>query len=172
MRLVVPFPPEWPVESRDDRVRAVVPGHTGDPDVIVVVSPVRPLPAVAGGDFIAAEVGIEIPAGGSLRPEGSREDRSERGWPVTIVRAAVIGADGEIEEQRIAAVYRLLDQFATVVVIGKSAERWNQLARSLGDVVLAADLDWSGPPACLAEVFGIDADHPVFAAGADGSPGE
>jgi hypothetical protein len=161
MRLLVPFPGEWPTSERDGAVHAIVPGHAGEPDLIVVVSAVRALPPVIDAAFLASELGVDLPAGGEVQIEGTRDDKSARGWPVTIVRARVT-ASGRIIEQRLAALYRLIDQFAAVVVIGRSPERWNQLAPSLGDVVLAGDLDWSGPQASLAEIFELGPDHPIF----------
>ena len=41
-----------------------------------------------------------------------------------------------------------------MLVFGRDATRWNALVRSLEGFVLGAVLDWSGPPASLAEILG------------------
>ena len=161
MRLMVPFPAEWAIENGDGGVRAVVPGHVADPDLMVYVTEVRGLPPVVDARFLAKQLGVATPSASTVVIDGTRDDHSAKGWPVTIVRASVTKG-GALVEQRLAAFYRLLDQFAVVIVVGKDPQRWTDLAQGLGEIVLAADLDWSGPPASLAEILGLDASHPIF----------
>lgn len=140
MRLVIPFPEGWAIETGEGGwVKAASAGG------VVAVSPVRPLPAVVGGDFFVAEVGAGLPAGADLRIGEPVEHPGARGWPVTLIRGEVRAPSGEVIERRLAAIYRLLDRFATVLTIGDVTD----------EVILGGDLDWSGPPASLAEILGV-----------------
>jgi hypothetical protein len=161
MRLRLPFPADWSVERHEAYERVVVPGHRTEPDLLVYVSELRGLPPVADASFFARELELEAPRGTRVSIEGVREDRSSTGWPVTIVRASV-HRDGTLIEQRLASFYRVLDMFSMVAVVGRNPERWNEKVKGLGEIVLAAELDWSGPPACLAEILGLGPDNPVF----------
>lgn len=146
MRLELPFPGDWTVgASPDGRVRAVVPGHAAEPDLLVLVSPVRPLPALIDAGFLAAELGCAIDDAG--------EERGSRGWPVTLIRGARLDPDGAVIERRLAAIYRLLDRYATALVVGRDPGRWTAEVAGLGEIVLAGDLDWGEEPASLAEIL-------------------
>lgn len=98
----------------------------------------------------------------TLQVQDVGELTSTSGRLVTMVRAGVHAPDGVLIEQRLAAVYDLEHYLATVLVLGRDAARWNALVRSLENIVLGAVLDWSGPPACLAEILGVDGDNAVF----------
>lgn len=161
MRLNVPFPAEWVTENQDGWARTIVPGHLAEADLLVYVSEVRGLPPVIDAKFLAKQLGVATPTASAVVIDETRDDHSAKGWPVTIVRASVM-LRGALVEQRLAAFYRLLDQFAAVIVVGTDPQRWADLAQGLGEVVLSADLDWSGPPASLAEILGLDASHSIF----------
>lgn len=148
MRLKLPFPDGWQVsENAAGWVRAVVPGHAGDePDLMIAVSPVRPLPALVDAGFLMTELGAAIDETG--------EERGSRGWPVSLIRGARRDGSGAVVERRLAAIYRLLDRYATALVIGRDPERWTAEVAGLGEIVLAGDVDWTGEPASLAAILG------------------
>lgn len=157
MRLVVPFPDDWEVAERPGGwVRAVVPGHSGAPDLLIAVSPVRSLPAVIDGAFFASELGALLEGDARLHIDDSGEQRGARGWPVTLVRGAVLDDGAEVIERRLAAIYRLLDRYATALLIGSDPVRWTSEVAALGEIVLGGDLDWSGPPASLSAILDPD----------------
>lgn len=166
MRLSVAFPVAWPVtHERDGRARAIVPttssagpySHGGPPDLVVDVSTIELAPSSLDDRSVARFVGAGMPSRTTLRVQQVGETKSAAGRPVTMVRAGAHDAAGILVEQRLAAIYDLGHYVGTVLVVGRDALRWNALIRSLGDVVLGAVLDWSGPPASLAEILGVDA---------------
>lgn len=161
MRLVVPFPTEWSVENDDGGIRVVVPGSLAEPDLLVYVTDLRGMPPTIDASFLSKQLGVASPAHSQVQVDSTRDDQSTKGWPVTIVRGSVL-LNGAIIELRLAAFYRVLDQFGVVVVVGKDPQRWRDLVPGLGEMVLAADVDWSGPPASLAEILGLNADHAIF----------
>jgi hypothetical protein len=147
--------------NEDGNVRVVVPGHLGEPDIAIYVTELRGLPPVVDANFLTKQLGLATPSGSHVSIEGTRDDLGANGWPLTVVRGSVM-AGGVLIEQRLAAFYRILDQFAAVIVVGKDPQRWKDLAEGLGEIVLAANVDWSGPPASLAEILGLGADHAIF----------
>ena len=156
MRLVLPLPDDWPVVNDDDGwLRAVVPGYDGIPDLVVAVSPVRTAPPVFDAGLFASELGAGLPSNARIHLDACSEERGECGWPVTVVRGVAVGSDGSTLEWRVAAIYRLLDRVASVVVVGSSSRRWEEEVAALCQIALAGDLDWSGPPASLASILGV-----------------
>lgn len=156
MRLAITFPPSWSVtHERDGRTLAIVPGHDGPPDLVVNVSTIESAPASLDDRSVARFVGAGMPASTTLRVEQAGETTSAAGRPVTMVRAGVHDSDGVLVEQRLAAIYDLGHYVGTVLVICSDATRWNALVRSLEDVVLGGVIDWSGPPASLAEMLAV-----------------
>jgi len=163
LRLAIEFPASWSVATESDgRARAIVPGYEVSPDLIIELSAIEPMPPEFDERLLARYVGSGVSSNATLRIQDVGKLTSAANRPVTIVRAGVHDGEGGLIEQRLAAIYDLGHYVAAVLVIGRNAARWNALVRSLEDVVLGAVLDWSGPPACLADILGIDGESPVF----------
>jgi len=163
MKLAIAFPKSWSVTHESDgRARAIVPGHDGPPDLFVEVSAIEGAPPGLDDRRVARLVGSGIASHVTLRVEQIGETKAASNRPVTLVRAGVHDASNVLIEQRLAAIYDLGHYVATVLVIGRDAARWNALVRSLEDIVLGGVLDWSGPPACLADILGVDGDDLGF----------
>jgi len=163
MRLAIAFPTSWLVTHESSgRARAIVPGHEGPPDLIVEVSAIEAAPPKLDDGNVAHLVGSGMSSNSTLRVQQIGEVKAATNRPVTLVRVGVHDPSGDQVEQRLAAIYDLGHYVATVLVIGRDAARWNALVRSLEYVVLGAVLDWSGPPACLADILGVDRENAVF----------
>jgi hypothetical protein len=164
IHIEIPFPGEWEtIHSHSGEVITVVPGFDGPPDLWAVLTPSRPQPLDIDDSFLEQVLATDLPEGGALTIEDAVQDKSVQGWPVTIVRARVV-LDGATVERRLGVVYWLIDDFALAMVVGRSPDRWNATAPSLCEMLLDARANWGSAPACLADVFGIDASHPVFQA--------
>jgi len=151
--LGVPFPVEWSVANNTNgSATAIVPGHSSKPDLIVDVSAVRPAPPVADLGFLTREIRAGLDEQASVTVDDAGKQQSTTGWPVSLLRCTV-GAD-KLIEQRMLAVYALPDRIASVLIRGTDPKRWTDNFAALGEIVLAADLDWTLPSASLEALLG------------------
>jgi hypothetical protein len=154
MRLQLPFPADWQVI--DGQEGAVVGRAPGTPERSIAVSAVEPLPPIVDAAWLRGLLARDLPAAAELAIERADDDRSARGWPVTVVVSSV-RAGGKPIEPRVSVVYRLLDRFAIAELRGPGGDAERTL-------LMAGELDWTSPVCSLAQIYGFGPDHAIFAA--------
>lgn len=146
MRLVLPLPETWPRRSIVEGVEVMV-----SREVAIVIGPVTPLPVRSHEWADGQIVGTTPLARVVVRRAVDRTLAA--GWPVVLVDSDVLGADGEVVERRLHALYQFLGH-GCAVVARAAAPALDAARAALEELMLGAALDCAdGTVTALADVW-------------------
>jgi hypothetical protein len=155
MRTLLDTPSDWTAEDGRGGRRVIrVPGAAawGKADLVLEVFGLVPLPDPVSA-VIAPFVGRELPPGTRLETTRTADTETMLGAPMVLVEARVVGTDGEVVEERIAALYQFLEYGGRVMVRSRNA---SLLAEKKGEILAALKTgraDFTGQVAAISQLF-------------------
>jgi len=159
MRLSLTFPstsPTWTFkEGPNDQLAAILGGGGGAlPELVITYGPiiVRPdeprpwMEQTARGD---------VPRESKVTIGRTGEGVTAVGWPLRFVEAEVVNARGELTEVRLCAFYTFMEHASVAIVRAANRAGMEAHGKAVLAILGSARPDWTGEPACLAEVWDL-----------------
>lgn len=152
MQLELRVPDGWTVRTvGDQRVVMLSPAPSA---IVVAWGPLVPFPDDARA-WIESAVGANVPADMTLALSLTSRRHTETGWPMWLVTAELVRANGEIAETRLAAFYQLLEYGAVAMVRAARADALDAIRDELVGVLATAAPSWraDGRTVCVADLY-------------------
>jgi hypothetical protein len=153
VRLSLVAPAGWPTTVVGGQRVLVAPGFAGaTPDLVVSWGDLIALP----DDLRAWEariLGAEVPPGSSLRVLEAADRKTAKGWPMRVIDARVVSADGLPIELRLAAFYGFFEWGAAALVRSTNPARFTEHAPRLLELLAAGEPDWSSEVVALEQLW-------------------
>lgn len=135
---------------------AVLPGLATDPELVLTWGPLILLPDEQT-PWMQQTIRQDVKESGQLWM-GRREDsRTHTGWPLCVLDAQVLGADGQVLEQRLGAFYAFFEHGAAALLRTPSLKHYQEYRDEIIEIFRSGAPDWSGYVSSVAQIFDLEA---------------
>lgn len=135
---------------------AALPGLTTDPELVLTWGPLILLPDEQT-PWMQQTIRQDVKESGQLWM-GRREDsRTHTGWPLCVLDAQVLGADGQVLEHRLGAFYAFFEHGAAALLRTPSLKHYQECRDEIIEIFRSGAPDWSGYVSSVAQIFDLEA---------------
>jgi hypothetical protein len=158
MQIQLSLPHGWPVVKLDRQQLVLVPGTSPNAtDLFLASGWLVPLPDNEQSWYEQA-LRVDMAPSVKLTIVSTTRDKTQSGWPMTVVEARASVNEGLVAEYRMAAFYTFFEYGAVVLVRGKIAERYDTYRDTLIEIMKTGAPSWQaeGEIVALADLY-----HPL-----------